>query len=197
MAERGVTEVVDDKLVQDYLKRVADRADKPNPALHAIGAYGVFSTRRRFEREQDPNGKPWKRLSPRTAAKRIGRSRRGENHILRQKGRLYASINYGVTRSDVEWGSNLVYSRPHQLGATIDMPERATKLTLKRTRRKGGGFKSRFARSTAKGDLRQVDAAIGAHQITIPARPFLGVNAADRSEFEKILIDHYVGERRT
>lgn len=190
----GVTYKIDDADVRGALSRIARSAEHPENALHAIGAYGVHSTQRRFEREQAPDGTPWAPLSPRTANKRVGRGRRGTGHILRLSGRLYQSLTYEVSPDAVEWGSNVVYARIHQLGGEIDMPERRQRLTLKRTRRKGGGFISRFARASARGNISEHEVSVGAHTIRIPARPYLGLNDADRDEIEQIVTDHFRDE---
>jgi phage gpG-like protein len=117
------------------------------------------------------------------------RPRSGFDRMLRLTNRLYQSISYNVLPDGVEWGSNVVYARIHQLGGVIDMPARRGSVTLKRIRQKGGGIRSRFARTGAKGgELREV--SIRGHQVRIPARPFLGISAFDREEVTEIIADH-------
>ena len=185
----GVSSNLDDTAIQNALGQLQRAAANPRPALDAIGSYFVTSTQRNIERETSPDGRRFAPLSPRTAAKRIGKGRRGYEHILRVKTRLVRSIAYEVTQSSVEWGSNLVYSRIHQLGGEIDAPARSGKVTLRSIRKPGGGFRSRFARSGTKGALEKA-VQIGAHVITIPARPYLGISADDVGEVPQIMADH-------
>jgi phage virion morphogenesis protein len=189
----GVSFVLDDDLAQRALSVIDRAAANPVGAYHAIGAHFVFSTQRNFELERSPDGTPWQRLSPRTAAKRLGKGRRGYDHMLRVTTRLYRSISYQVLDDGVEWGTNLVYGRIHQLGGVVDMPPRQGTVTLKSIRRKGGGVRSRFARRGAKGAVDRV-VSIRGHQVRIPARPYLGISAKDRQDLPEIVADYIRSE---
>lgn len=197
----GVSHSLDDGDARAALRRLKAAArEQQREVMHAIGAHFVFSTQRNFERETSPGGQRWPRLSPRTANKRLGRSkqRRGYDHMLRVKNRLHASIAYRADDTSVEWGSNLAYSRVHQLGGTIDMPPRQGKVSLKSVRRKGGGIRSRFARTGAKGAVEKA-VSIRGHRIVIPARPYLGVSGADVervAELQREHLERKVGGRR-
>jgi phage gpG-like protein len=185
----GISSSLNAQELIDGLARLERVSQNPQGAFPAIGAHFVFSTQRNIEHETSPDGKRWARLSPRTAAKRVGKGRRGFDHMLRVTNRLYQSVSYNVLPDGVEWGSNLVYARVHQLGGVIDMPARRGSVTLKRVRQKGGGIRSRFARTGAKGgELREV--SIRGHQVRIPARPYLGISAFDREEVTEIIADH-------
>ncbi|MBJ3783413.1 phage virion morphogenesis protein [Devosia sediminis] len=185
----GVSFSLDDKEAQEALAQLERAAANPEGAYHAIGAHFVFSTQRNIEQETAPDGQKWRPLSPRTAAKRIGRGRaarrRGYNHILRVTARLYQSISYGVVPSGVEWGSNLVYARIHQLGGTIDMKPRTGTVSMRNIRKRG----NRFVRAGSKGAESRV-VQIRGHQVRIPARPFLGISAYDRQAIPEIVADH-------
>lgn len=187
-----VSFVLDDRLVRQPLDMLERAAANPQAAYHAIGAYMVFSTQRNIELERTPEGQPWPRLSPRTAARRIGRRVRGYDHMLRVTNRLYQSISYDVL-GGVEWGSNLVYARIHQLGGTITMPARQGRVTLKSIRRPGGGVRSRFVRSGTKGGEERT-VSIGAHTIRMPARRYLGFSTADQQAVTEIVADHLRAE---
>lgn len=190
----GVSFVLDDQAARDALQSLRRAAVNPVGALHSIGAYFVMSTQRNIEQERSPEGQPWPRLSPRTAAKRIGKGRRrGYDHMLRVRNRLYHSIAYGVLPDGVEWGTNVPYARIHRLGGVIAMPARNGTINLKKIRKKGGGVRSRFVRAGTKGaEARQV--SIRAHQVRIPARPYLGISAADREEVPRIVVDYIRAE---
>jgi phage virion morphogenesis protein len=185
----GVTFQLDDRDLIAALGRLDRAAAQPRPAMDAIGAHFVFSTQRNIENETAPSGEKWPKLSPRTAAKRVGKGRRGYDHMLRVTARLYKSIAHDADDQSVEWGTNIVYGRIHQLGGAIDMPARAGTVTLKSIRRKGGGIRSRFGRRNVKGaETRPV--SIRAHQVHLPARPYLGISTADRQAVPEIIADY-------
>lgn len=189
----GISHSLDARELIDALGRLERVSADPSGAYPALGAHFVFSTQHNIELEQSPEGRKWPKLSPRTAARRIGKTRRGFDHMLRVTNRLYQSISYNVLPDGVEWGSNLVYARIHQLGGVIDIPARRGSVTLKRIRQKGGGIRSRFARTGAKGgELREV--SIRGHQVRIPARPYLGISERDRAEVTSIIADHIRAE---
>ncbi|WDR00748.1 phage virion morphogenesis protein [Devosia sp. J2-20] len=182
----GVSFSIDDSDALDALGRIERAASNPVEAFHRLGAHFVFSTHRAFETETGPDGRKWKPLSPRTAAKRVGRGRRrGFDHILRLSGRLQQSVSYDVLPNGLEWGSNLAYARIHQLGGTITMPARTATVHLKNIRRKG----NRFVRPGTKNAQSRV-AAIAGHKVNMPARPFLGISAYDREQVPLIIADY-------
>lgn len=182
----GISHNLSENGASDALGRLQRVAENPAGAYDRLGAHFVFSTHRNFETETAPDGKKWRPLSPRTAAQRVGRNRRrGSDHILRLTNRLQQSVSYSVLPDGVEWGSNLVYARSHQLGAVIDMPPRSGTVNLKNIRRKG----NRFVRPGTK-DAESRIVAIRGHQVTLPARPFLGISAYDRQEVPAIIEDY-------
>lgn len=89
---------------------------------------------------------------------------RAETSILKRAGHLLASIHYRVFGSEVRIGSGLVYAAIHQFGGTI-VPKNASKLVFN-----------------------GLDGLVFADQVTIPARPYLGVSAANRAELEPVLL---------
>lgn len=189
----GISFTLDDDVALKALERLEHAATDLTGAMHALGSHFVFSTQRNIETETTPDGQKWRPLSPRTAEKRIGRGRsarmRGYGHILRVTARLYQSISYEALAAGVEWGSNLVYARPHQLGGDIDMPQRESTVFLKTIRRRG----NRFVRGNAKGAQSRI-ASIRGHRIHIPARAFLGISAWDRERVPEIVIEHLKNE---
>ena len=78
--------------------------------MEGIGLYLEASTVDRFDSETAPDGSRW---TPSLRAKATG------GKTLTDHGLLKGSIGYVATNDQVEWGSNLVYARPHQEGATI------------------------------------------------------------------------------
>lgn len=171
------------------LTRLLEVADDPAEIMSGVAGYLLTSTQQRFERETGPDGQKWKGLSARTANARAGRGRkvRGADHILRDTLRLYQSLTTLSDATSATIGTNVVYAAIHHFGGDIQQAERSQKLSLKRIR----GKKSvRFVKAGTKGAVER-DVTIGAHAITIPARPYLGINDADRAEIAEIITDGF------
>lgn len=89
---------------------------------------------------------------------------------LTKTGALRKSIDYAATSDKVMVGSNLPYARIHQKGGTIK-PKKAKKLVFK-----GRGGKK-----------------VAVDEVTIPARPYLGVSADDMKEVRETISDFLAG----
>lgn len=146
MAGRGVRvgiTVQDDgfgRALTELLRRTANL----QPVFDEVGSYLLSSTQERFEAEAGPDGTAW----PALAASTLSRPGRGSPaRKLRDRGHLYASLNYRATRLSAEAGTNRAYARIHQKGGKA-----------------GRG-----------------------RQVTIPARPYLGISEGDRREIGAIL----------
>ena len=86
---------------------------------------------------------------------------------LSDKGILRQSVNTHVIAGDnISVGSNLVYAAAQQFGATI-YPRHAKRLSFK------VGGKRVFAK-----------------KVTLPARPFIGINAADEADISDTVIGY-------
>lgn len=81
---------------------------------------------------------------------------------------LMQSITSHATKTDAVWGTNLVYAPIHQTGGTI-YPKTAKALAFSLP---GIGL-------------------VFAHHVTLPARPFIGINDNDRDNIGDIIIGHY------
>lgn len=133
------------------------RLDISNPArrrglLRAIGVGLQHTTRDRFERGADPQGRGWAPLHPAYAAARRPMP------ILQQmgdSGGLKGSITFQTASHQVAVGSNKVYAAIHQFGGVI-RPNTAKALAFQL----GGHL-------------------VRARRVTIPARPYLGFGRAD------------------
>lgn len=81
--------------------------------LDDLGAALVSQTQRRIiEDKKSPNGVPWPAWS-----KRYAKTRHGNQKPLFSTGHLVGSLTHNVIGDgQVEWGSNLIYSRVHQQG---------------------------------------------------------------------------------
>lgn len=87
---------------------------------------------------------------------------------LVDRGHLRSSITSHATSNQAVWGTNLIYALIHQLGGTIHA-KAAKYLKFKIP---GLGFRS-------------------VESVTIPKRPYIGINNHDRQEIEHIVYDHY------
>ncbi|OYZ03497.1 MAG: phage virion morphogenesis protein [Polaromonas sp. 28-63-22] len=83
----------------------------------------------------------------------------GPGRTLIMKARLLRSITHRADNSGTSWGTNVIYAGIHQFGGTI----KAKGGGALRFRLPGGGF-------------------VTVKKVTIPARPFIGVNADDGRE---------------
>ena len=90
--------------------------------------------------------------------------------ILFNTGTLADSIDYLSNQHEVHVGSPLVYARIHQFGGTIK-PKDKKALAFK-----GGDGQARFAK-----------------QVTIPARPYLGLSADNIAEAEEVIAEFIEG----
>jgi phage virion morphogenesis protein len=114
--------------LQAGLQRMAALGERPRPIWDAIGNYGENSTRLRFKRQQDPDGKAW---LPSIRAQASGPGR-----TLIHKARLLRSITHRASNSGTSWGTNVIYAGIHQFGGTI----KAKGGGALRFRIPGGGF---------------------------------------------------------
>ena len=97
---------------------------------------------------------------------RSGRAIEQGGRTLVDTGRLRDSMTHKASDREVEVGTNVIYARIHQLGGVI----RAKSAPYLMFRLSSGSF-------------------VRTKQVTIPARPFLGVDAEDGSEILAILRD--------
>lgn len=171
--------------LQAALQRMKTLGERPRAIWDAIGQYGESSTRARFKSQTGPDGQKWK---PSKRAQKTG----GQTLVL--KAHLLRSISYKATNAGAQWGSNRVYAAIHQFGGQIQ--KLAFSSTLRLRTGKGGALLRQkdhahlavFAKATHKNAV-QRRYTVGAHTINMPARPYLGVNAADGIEILQIAAD--------
>lgn len=159
------------------LRALLDRMDDRRPFFAAVGERMVGSSKDRFRAENAPDGTAWKPLRPATIKARQNRGRSAIK-ILRERGYLAGSINYDATAEQVSIGSAVETAAIHQLGGTINKPARAAKIYRKLER--DGSIGRRFVKKRLKQKV-ETDVTIPAHKIIIPARPYLGLTAADEA----------------
>ncbi|MCP9320113.1 phage virion morphogenesis protein [Acetobacter persici] len=135
------------------LGRIADIGLKPAPLLEAIGEALAESTMERFNTGRDPDGVDWESYAPLDPLYEVDKKGPG---ILVEGGHLRSSIETAVVGHEVLVGSPLPYAAVHQFGAII-VPKEAAQLSFMM----GGHL-------------------IHAHNVYIPARPYLGISDEDR-----------------
>lgn len=165
---------VKDDGVTAAFNRIAGGMRNPRPLMRAIAGALETETEKNFANQGRPH---WLGLSPRTLKRRGG----GRPMILQDTGRLAASISTSYGRDFARIGTNVVYAAIHQFGGIIKRAERAGSGAL-RTDRQGNllrqGAKGRlknlavFAKASHK-RVKQISYTVGAHQINMPARPYL------------------------
>lgn len=166
---------VDDREIREALDAILARMEDTRPFLQDIGQLLMNSVQENFRREQAPDGTPWTPLRPGTIKDRL-RARRSAKGILRRSGMLYGSIAWQLEGDGVRVGASTAYAAIHQFGGSIDRKARSGTVWHGRLRKGVAG--RRFAKKTNKTST-ATPVQIGAHTITMPARPFLGVSPTD------------------
>lgn len=181
----GISYKIDASDVIEGMRDLKRRLTNAGGFYKNVGDYMVGSTLDNFGRETAPDGVPWKPLLPSTICKRVSKGR-SPSGILRMYGNLAGSISAQSNGQEARIGSGLEYAAIHQLGGTIKKPERQAVLHLKRNA-KTGEIGSRFVKKS-KSNVVQ-DVTIPAHEVTIPARPYLGVSEDDENRIIEIARD--------
>jgi len=176
MAGTRITATVDDA---EVLAMLARKAQPPGSDLpNRLGEYLQSSTQDRFKTQSAPDGTPWRPLQPRYAR----RKKYAKDKILTLDGYLGSGIHYQVTGdAEVEVGSNSKYAAIHQFGGTIEKPARQATVRY----RSEAGRILFASKKELQATERQV--TIPAHQVEMPARPFLGISAEDDQRIREII----------
>lgn len=126
-----ITGIVDDKTVIKLLRDIQSRSRDLTIPLREVGEQLLFSSDQRFEREVDPDGRPWKSNSPRTTARKraLGRILK----VLQETGTGRASLNYRASRRSLEIGTPIDYMADHQLGRNGQAERRFLPITRDKT----------------------------------------------------------------
>ncbi|WP_218241525.1 phage virion morphogenesis protein [Comamonas fluminis] len=163
----------------DSLARMDEALGNTTPLLSKIGEYLKGETRQRFDSHSGPDGSAWKPLQPRYQR----RKKQNKDKILTLSGYLRGWIRWQPDGDDaVLVGTNAKYGAIHQFGGTIQRPARQSTVHFG-----AGKHKHLFVKKGKAKRSQQV--SIGAHQVNIPARPYLGVNAADQQQIHLRVLD--------
>lgn len=160
----------------ENLARLKSALTEPRDLLAQLGEYLLGSTKDRFKAQTDPQGQHWRALSPRYLAAK----KRNRDKILTASGLLRDQMAFQIEADAVLVGSNLKYAGIHQFGGTFEIPPRSQHVFRKANSR-SGRVRRLFAKKDAEGSVAQ-RVTLPAVKISIPARPYLGMSAADRSE---------------
>jgi len=162
---------IDASQVVNGLGKLMDAMKDTRPIRRAIGELLLESTRERIRAQgPDPDGNSWQPLSPTYLLTKKGRG------MLRESNSLIETLCWQLTDDGVVVGSNKPYAAIHQLGGVI-----RKKASTKTIRLRKVGNQTRFAKKSHK-KAREMTVKVGEHTIHIPARPYLGVSEADKSE---------------
>ncbi|MEO5332147.1 MAG: phage virion morphogenesis protein [Magnetococcus sp. YQC-5] len=178
---------IDDHAVLEALNRITNAATHTSPAMRRIAGVMMDETEEAFEREADPaTGDPWPQLRPSTIR---NRQRKGKwpGKMLQVTGLLAASVSSQSGDGFARVGSNLRYALIHQLGGAIAVAARSQKLHFRQNARTGEVGR-RFVREH-KSNFAQW-ATVGAHEIHIPPRPFLGISPEGNRKVLTILSEY-------
>lgn len=170
MTGAAITLEVQDAPLQAALARLAQGASDLTPLMEAIGVDILQSVSRRFETGRGPNGVWWRPSDRALAEGGYDRDswralKREERAAAREKlgqtlvdtGHLRDSIVMEAGPDSVTVGTNVIYAAIHQFGGKI-VPKKAPHLVFRMW----------------DGQLVMTD------EVTIPDRPFLGIDQADR-----------------
>ena len=141
----------------DRLGRALAQLAQPAPLLDAIGAELADGVQRRFIAAKDPDGNPWEESERAKAGERGGKT-------LTDTGRLQQSISWSADADSVLVGSNVIYAAIHQFGGEI-RPKSAQALAFTLP---GGAF-------------------VRTQKVSLPARPFLGLDRTDRIAVAEVI----------
>lgn len=151
------------------LRELTRRGRDMQPLLDDIGGKLVTSTQHRFELGIGPDGRAWK--PSKRAARKGGKT-------LIDTTRLFTSITHLAGANRVLVGTNVVYGGVHQFGGKIRQKARTQTLAFG----KDGRFASRASASRRKGGaVRFSLASMRERVVTMPARPYLGIDVGDEA----------------
>ena len=152
------------------------------PAMENIGRALKTGTQLRFRTTTGPDGQQWEESL---------RARNEGGQTLSLTRRLRNSVTYQASNASVAVGTNVVYAAIHQLGGVIrakNGPFLSIPVTpAARAAGSPRNMQGLHVAQTLKGRFILVDAKgvtqyLLRRQVTMPARPFLGVSASDRTE---------------
>lgn len=193
---------VDDAAIRRAVERLRlglPLGGRMRPFWERVGRALKTSVQMRFRMQVGPDGSPWKQS---------WRAKNEGGQTLSLSRRLRNSVTYEATETSASVGTNVAYAAMHQFGGIIRAksgPFLAIPITpAARAAGSPRNFEGLHVQQTIRsvdtdgGQFMLVDARGVAHyllrrQVTMPARPFLGVNAGDEKEIAATA-DRFYGE---
>lgn len=170
------------------LKRLAARLHGEGRQLlfADMGEYLLRSTRERAAKQIDPDGNKWRALSP-GYAKWKAKKRPGVPILKFDFHMLGDQLSYEAGQDELLVGTNAPYGAIHQFGGTVHRAAHSRKLAFGKD--KPNRMKV-FARAGSKDVDHEQWATVDAYDVTLPARPWLGLSQEDDTELLVIVVDH-------
>ena len=161
------------------LKKLREGLSDLEPTLDQIGKAIVKHTKARFDKQQTPTGKPWKRS-------KLAKKQRRKTLI--KTGALKESIEYHATKEQLTVGSDVFYAHPHQFGAYVKPKRREDRysginLSVNARVTSGGVVKLRLKNRRIR-DARNPSKR---RTFRIDRRPFLGIGKLERAAIRETI----------
>ena len=180
MAGANIKVEIEDREIREMLSRLAEPG--LSDLMPRLGEFLHGTTVDRFKagNQRAPDGTPWKALSPGYAK----RKKANKDRVLTLNGYLSGGIRYQpVGDNAVSVGTNSKHAAIHQFGGTIEMPAREATVRYQTMAGRVLFAKKGAEAATSK----RVN--IAAHQVSIDARPFLGISDEDQKGIEERISD--------
>lgn len=169
----GATLTFDYQDALNTLLRTQAALADPAPLLADMGEKLLEFHQQRFNEQKSPDGEPWKILSNRYWYWKRRHKSGNVDKVLTLDGHLRNTLRWQINANELLFGTDRIYGAVHQFGATIEIAARSQQAYYRQ--KKNGEIDNRFVRKS-KSNFSQWH-TIPAHQVTIPARPWLGVSA--------------------
>lgn len=166
---------IEDQKVKELLGLLASRMTNLRPVMRLIGEIVVESVQSNFDEHRSPEGTPWKPLSAGYLKWKVGKKGRNPGDILMLNRVLRNSIRQRPENTGVLVGTDTEYAAIHQFGGFI----------------RGGLGGSRGTGTRKAGQTTSRKAGSRRTIIPMPARPFLGVRAADWPKIREV-VEHFL-----
>ncbi|MBL4838385.1 MAG: phage virion morphogenesis protein [Kordiimonadaceae bacterium] len=169
----GASFEIDSAEVRSAIGQVVHELGNPAPLFQIIIEYLHRAHRNRFIAQRSPDNKAWQALSPRY----LKRKHKNRNKILHLRGHLRNTLRGQYDDAGLEFGTDRVYGAIHHFGGDIKKSAAQREVFFKRTK---AGVGNRFVKKASSNFAQQVN--VGAHSITMPARPWLGTSKKDNQQ---------------
>ena len=177
----------------DRLRQTLPEQGDMSPAMRSVARAMLTGTQLRFRSTRGPDGTPWP--ASRRAATEGGQT-------LSMSGDLRRSITAAHSSTTAMVGTNKVYAAIHQFGGVIrakNGPFLAIPITPQARKARSPRnmpelrvwqtIKGQYVMGTDNGTVH----FLLRRQVTMPARPFLGLSDGDRTEVLRVLQQHLDG----